>query len=65
MNNRGQIIQLPPLKIHLLTSLPARLTKYITGVVERKARVGPYLPDVRVCGVEFYNFAEVLLCPMP
>ena len=38
-----------------------KIDKIHHGLVERKIRVGSSPPDVKVCGTEFCNFAEVTL----
>ena len=38
-----------------------KIDKIHQGLVERKMRVGLSPPDVKVCGTEFCNFAEVTL----
>ena len=39
----------------------SKVDKIHHGLVERKIRVGSSPPDVKVCGAEFCNFAEVTL----
>ena len=39
----------------------SKIDKIHQGLVERKIRVGSSPPDVKVCGTEFCNFAEVTL----
>ena len=53
------LLMILPWQIHLLISLPARLIKYIMGLLEGKYASVP--PDVKVCVAEFCNFAEVTL----
>ena len=64
-NQPTRVILLPlmimPWQISFAHFFTSKIDKIHHGHIERKIRVGSSRPDVKVCGAEFCNFAEVTL----